>query len=188
MNGWGKEENRVDKPQHDGHLPQREPKEVSRRQFLTYTLGGASSFMFVGPTLPMIRFAVDPLLQKKEEGAYIKVTAVRNITNEPQEFHFEMKQVDGWYESMQTRTAWISKDRQGNIFALSPICKHLGCTVNWNSNSNYKNEYFCPCHAAHYTKEGKQLAVARAPLDEYKVKIEKGFVYLGDIIANQHVQ
>ncbi|SYX84568.1 ubiquinol-cytochrome c reductase iron-sulfur subunit [Paenibacillus alvei] len=178
----------MSKPQNNEHPPQKPRKEMSRRQFLTYTLGGASAFMFVGPTLPMVRFAVDPLLQKKSEGEYIKVAELSKISESPTEFTFEIKQVDGWYESTPTLTAWISKDKEGNIFALSPVCKHLGCTVDWNKNPAFKDQYFCPCHGAHYTKEGKQLAVARAPLDEYKVQVKDGFVYLGQIIANQHVQ
>lgn len=177
----------MSKSHNDEYPPQKPCQEMSRRQFLTYTLGGTSAFLFVGPILPMIRFAIDPLLQKKSEGQYVKVVEISKITNKPQEFSFEVKQTDGWYENTPTLTAWISKDKDGNIFALSPICKHLGCMVNWDKNENFKDQYFCPCHGAHYTKEGKQLAVARAPLDEYKVQIRNGFVYLGDIMRNQHV-
>lgn len=175
------------KPHNSEHSPQKLCQEMSRRQFLTYTLGGTSAFLFIGPILPMVRFAVDPLLQKKSEGSYIKVAELHRITDKPQEFNFEIKQTDGWYEGTSMLSAWISKDKDGHIFALSPICKHLGCTVSWNKNPDLKDKYFCPCHGAYYTKEGKQLAVARAPLDEYKVKIKNGFVYLGDIIRNQHV-
>ncbi|WP_042229421.1 ubiquinol-cytochrome c reductase iron-sulfur subunit [Paenibacillus popilliae] len=178
----------MSRPHNNEQKPHQPRKEMSRRQFLAYTLGGASAFMFVGPAIPMVRFAVDPLLQTKPEGNYIKVVEVSRITNEPQEFTFDVTQIDGWYESKPQWVAWISKDENGDIFALSPICKHLGCTVNWNSNPKYKDQYFCMCHGAHYTKEGKQLAVARAPLDEYIMKIENGFVYLGDKIPNQHVQ
>lgn len=173
--------------EHNPHGPTAR-KELSRRQFLSYTLGGASAFMIGGAALPMVRFAVDPLLQKKTDSDYVKVVEVSKLTAEPQEFNFEVLQVDGWYESKPTMTAWICKDEKG-ILALSPTCKHLGCTVSWNNNEKFKDQYFCPCHGAHYTKEGKQLAVARAPLDEYKVKVsEDGFVYLGSKQSNTRVQ
>ncbi|MGZ9584060.1 QcrA and Rieske domain-containing protein [Paenibacillus marinisediminis] len=162
-------------------------KEMSRRQFLSYTLGGASAFMVGGAALPMIRFAVDPLLVKKKEGNFIKVVEVSKLTDTPQEFKFDILQVDGWYESTVTLKAWIMKDDVG-VLALSPICKHLGCVVGWNNNAAYKDQYFCPCHGAHYTKDGKQLAVARAPLDEYTVRIDNGFVYLGDKKPNTRVK
>ena len=58
---------------------------------------------------------------------------------------------------------------EGNSFALSPICKHLGCTIGWNTEKN--DQYVCPCHGAHYTKDGKNLVVAPKPLDEYDLKL-----------------
>ncbi|WP_178022651.1 ubiquinol-cytochrome c reductase iron-sulfur subunit [uncultured Paenibacillus sp.] len=177
--------------QHDQQESSHKPpirKEMSRRQFLTYTLGGATAFMVGGVTLPMVRFAVDPILHKKGEGTFVKVVEVSKITSEPQEFSFELKQQDGWYLSTASLTAWIRKDESGNIYALSPICKHLGCTVGWNNDTSFPDEYHCPCHGAHYTKEGKQLAVASKPLDEYKVLIKDDWVYLGDIIPNTIVK
>lgn len=177
--------------QHDEHESSHKPpirKEMSRRQFLTYTLGGATAFMVGGVTLPMVRFAVDPILQKKGEGAFVKVAEISKITSEPQEFTFELQQQDGWYSSTASLTAWIRKDESGNIYALSPICKHLGCTIGWNTSKDYPDQYLCPCHGAHYTKDGKQLAVASKPLDEYKVMLKDDWVYLGEIIPNTIVK
>ncbi|AJS58059.1 QcrA and Rieske domain-containing protein [Paenibacillus sp. IHBB 10380] len=163
-------------------------KEMSRRQFLTYTLGGATAFMAAGAVLPMVRFAVDPILHKKTEGEFVKVAEVAKITDEPQEFSYELKQQDGWYADTATLVAWIRKDEKGNIYALSPICKHLGCTVGWNNNKTYPDEYHCPCHGARYTKLGKNLSVAPKPLDTYKIKIDKGWVYLGGVEPNTEVK
>ncbi|RKN72453.1 ubiquinol-cytochrome c reductase iron-sulfur subunit [Paenibacillus ginsengarvi] len=162
-------------------------REMSRRQFLSYALGGTTAFMAAGVTIPMIRFAVDPILQPTGAGDFVKVVEESKITNEPKSFKFQIHQVDGWYESDIELEAWIMKDEKGAVYALSPVCKHLGCTVNWNADTRYPNQFFCPCHEAHYTKEGKNLAVAPLPLDEYKIKIESGFVYLGKVQPNQHV-
>lgn len=161
---------------------------MTRRQFLAYTLGGTTAFMAGGVVLPMVRFAVDPLLQKQDKGAFVKVVEESKITNTPQEFTFPKHQVDGWYESDPTFSAYICKGDDGKIFALSPICQHLGCTIGWNNDKKFPNEYHCPCHGAHYTKDGKQLAVARRPLKEYQIKIENGFVYLGDLTDNTRVK
>ncbi|CAM3395540.1 ubiquinol-cytochrome c reductase iron-sulfur subunit [Marinicrinis lubricantis] len=177
--------------QKDLQHPQRKTarREMSRRQFLSYTLGGTGAFMVGVPILYNLRFAVDPLLQKKEGGEWHKVIEANKVTEEPQSIKFKVHVVDGWYESEQQMEAWIAKDANGNIFALSPVCKHLGCTVNWNGNPDYQNQYYCPCHGAHYTVDGKQLAVASAPLDEYTVRVdENGWVYLGDIKPNTRVK
>lgn len=154
-------------------------REMSRRQFLSYTLGGTGGFLAAGLLVPMVRFAVDPVLQPKSNADWVKVVEETKITDAPQSFKFQIHQVDAWYESDPELEAWIAKDKDGNIFALNPTCKHLGCTVSWTNN-----EYHCPCHGARYTKEGKTLAVAPLPLDEYTVKIEQGFVYVGQLHAN----
>lgn len=174
--------------EHDA--PQGEKKsrrEMTRRQFLSYTLGGAGAFMAAGTIAPMLRFAVDPILRPKSGGTFVKVVAADKVTEEPVEYRFSVRQVDGWYTSEPEMVAWVSRNAKGDIFALSPVCKHLGCAVNWNTNSQYPNQYFCPCHGAHYSKDGKHLAVAPAPLDEYQVDIQEGFVYLGPIKPNEQV-
>lgn len=142
--------------------------------------------MVGGAALPMIRFAVDPILQKKESGGFVRVIEESQVTNEPTEVKFKIHQVDGWYESEPTLSAWISKSDDGTIFALSPVCKHLGCMVAWGTEHG-RNEYYCPCHGALYTKDGEALKVAPRPLDQYEVRTENGWVYLGPIIPNSRV-
>jgi len=169
------------------HKETKQRREMSRRQFLSYTLGGATAFMAAGVVIPMLRFAVDPVLQAKGEGTYVRVVEESKVTEEPTEIRFQVHQVDGWYESDPQLVAWVARGEDGKIFALSPVCKHLGCTVNWNTNPQYPGQYFCPCHGAHYTKDGQQLAIATAPLDEYDVQIQEGYVYLGPIKPNERV-
>jgi len=162
-------------------------REMSRRQFLSYTLGGTGAFMAAGMLVPMLRFAVDPVLKPAGESAWVKVIEESKVTEQPQEIKFSVFQVDGWYESEPEFAAWIAKDAEGKIFALSPVCKHLGCMVGWNGDPRYQDQYYCPCHGAHYTKDGATLAVSPLPLDEYDVKIEEGFVYLGQVKPNSRV-
>lgn len=183
-------EKMTDERNHGANSSEEKPRkrEMSRRQFLTYTLGGTGAFMVGMPLASMLRFSVDPILQPKTKGDWVKVVEVDKVTEEPTSFSFQKHQVDGWVESDPEFSAWISKGKDGKIFALSPICKHLGCTINWNTDpANFPNEYICPCHDAHYTPDGKNLTVAPTPLDEYSVKIENGFVYLGPVKPNTRV-
>jgi menaquinol-cytochrome c reductase iron-sulfur subunit len=167
--------------------PKKEKKEVSRRQFLAYTLGGTGGFLAATMIVPMVRFAVDPLLQDKGDSEFVKVIALDQISEEPVSVPFKVLQKDGWVEEEVELTAWITKNPNGEVQALSPICKHLGCTVNWNIEKKYPNQYYCPCHGAHYEKNGKNLAIATAPLDEYVVKIQDNYVYLGNLGPNTKV-
>lgn len=154
---------------------------VSRRQFLNYTLTGVGGFMAAGMLMPMVRFAVDPVLQKGGAGDLKAVMDVKDITTEPQRKDFTVEQVDAWYTSEVTKTAWIYKDANDEIIALSPICKHLGCTVDWNTDPANPNMFFCPCHYGLYEKDGTNVpgTPPLAPLDRYEQKVKDGTLYLG---------
>jgi menaquinol-cytochrome c reductase iron-sulfur subunit len=154
---------------------------VTRRQFLSYTLTGVGGFMAAGMLMPMVRFAVDPVLKKEAGGEFIATPKkVSEITDEPTRVDFTFKQKDAWYESDVTNTAWVYKDGD-KIVALSPTCKHLGCTVNWNTDKAHPNQFFCPCHFGRYEKNGKNIpgTPPPQPLDLYPVKEKNGYLYLG---------
>lgn len=156
-------------------------KEVTRRQFLNYSLTGVGGFMAAGMLMPMVRFAIDPLLKDKAKQDFVPVMETSELTSEPVRKEFKIDQVDGWYESEVTQSAWIYKDENDKIVALSPVCKHLGCTVDWGSNPAYPDQFFCPCHAGRYTKDGANVpgTPPLAPLDVYNKKVENGKLYLG---------
>ena len=162
-------------------------KRVTRRQFLNYSLLGVGGFMAAGMLLPMARFAIDPLLQVKAEGEFI-ITSKKasEITAEPVRVDFTFEQVDAWYKADTTDSAWIYKEGD-DIIALSPKCKHLGCTVSWASNPDHLDEFFCACHSGRYEKSGKNVPKTppTAPLDMFEVGIsEDGYIMLGKKIKN----
>lgn len=110
----------------------------------------------------------------------VQVVSVDELTKEPQRFDFKINQVDAWYESEESRSAWVFKNGD-EIVALSPICKHLGCTVNWNSDPKNPNKFFCPCHYGLYEKDGTNVpgTPPLSPLDHYEQEVKDGFLYLG---------
>jgi menaquinol-cytochrome c reductase iron-sulfur subunit len=155
---------------------------VSRRQFLNYTLTGVGGFMAAGMLAPMVRFAIDPVLAAKSEGDFVATKQkVSEITSEPTRVDFTFNQVDAWYESDVTNTAWVYKNEKGEIVALSPVCKHLGCTVDWNGSKDDPNMFFCPCHYGLYEKDGTNVkgTPPSAPLDVYPFKEVDGYLHLG---------
>lgn len=155
---------------------------VTRRQFLNYTLTGVGGFMAAGLLMPMVRFAVDPVLKHDSAGDYILTDMkISDITTEPTRINYSFEQKDAWYTSEVTNTAWVFKNDKGEILALSPVCTHLGCTVDWNSNTSYPNEFFCPCHDGRYTKDGTNVAGTppTRPLDMYPYKEVDGYLALG---------
>ncbi len=66
------------------------------------------------------------------------------------------------------------KDR---LFALSPVCSHLGCLVNWHRS---KEKFLCPCHGGKYDIEGKVIGgPPPAPLTRLPLRVRKGKAYIG---------
>src|SRR5699024_3025900 len=111
--------------------------QVSRRQFLNYTLTGVGGFMAAGMLAPMLRMAVDPVLQPSAAGDLVNVgMSVDDLTDEPKRVDWKIDQVDAWYESEEEKSAWVYKDDNDDIIALSPICKHLGCFVSWEGSDD----------------------------------------------------
>ena len=63
------------------------------------------------------------------------------------------------------------------LMALSPVCSHLGCLVNWNS---HRREFLCPCHGGRYTMTGAVIGgPPPAPLTRLPFEIKDGKMYVG---------
>ncbi|MET3289489.1 ubiquinol-cytochrome c reductase iron-sulfur subunit [Brevibacillus fluminis] len=161
-------------------------REISRRTFLNYALMGTGGFLAAGMITPMIRFAIDPVLKHSAGGDRVAVGSPDEFGADPKRVEFKVHTKDGWYETETTMTAWVTKDEKGQILALSPVCKHLGCTVDWNTSPEHPNEYFCPCHMGRYSVKGEHIlnTPPLKSLDEYESEVKDGKLYLGKIIPN----
>ena len=163
---------------------------VSRRQFLNYTLTGVGGFMAAGMLMPMVRFAIDPVLQSKGAGDFVPTDQkVAELTETPVKVNFSFEQVDAWYKSDVTAMAWVYKEGD-KVVALSPVCKHLGCTVGWEGDKNHPDEFFCACHAGRYHKNGENIpgTPRLGPLDEFEVEEKDGLLLIGPVRPNTLVK
>ncbi|WP_414043037.1 ubiquinol-cytochrome c reductase iron-sulfur subunit [Macrococcus sp. EM39E] len=163
---------------------------VTRRQFLNYSLMGVGSFMAAGMVLPMGRFALDPVFKSGEAGDMITTSLkVSEITEEPTKVDFKYEQKDAWYTSEVTDFAWVFKEGE-NIVAMSPVCKHLGCTVTWNGDKSNPNQFFCPCHNGRYEKNGANVpgTPPLGPLDQYETGDKGGMLTIGKKHPNKLVK
>ena len=42
----------------------------------------------------------------------------------------------------------------GKIYAINPICTHLGCLLSWN---DIDKTWDCPCHGSRFSYDGKNI-------------------------------
>ncbi len=65
-----------------------------------------------------------------------------------------------------------------SVFALSAVCTHLGCIVNWEKDLK---ELVCPCHGAKFDLHGNvKGGPAPRPLKTAKAKIVKDKIIIGE--------
>jgi glycine/D-amino acid oxidase-like deaminating enzyme/nitrite reductase/ring-hydroxylating ferredoxin subunit len=48
----------------------------------------------------------------------------------------------------------VYRDEDGAVYAVSAVCRHLGCIVDWNSN---EKTWDCPCHGSRYDAYGRVI-------------------------------
>lgn len=163
---------------------------LSRRQFLTYALGGTGAFMAATIAAPLVTFAVDPLT-RSGKSSFVDVGMKESDvkTDFPTMVDFKVQRKDGWIEENASMRAWLIKDKSGQILAISPTCTHLGCQVAGTVDGNGKPKasedgqwwFHCPCHGGRYTIYGVNdpSKPPPRPLDVYDVKVENGNIFLG---------
>ncbi len=67
----------------------------------------------------------------------------------------------------------------GGFLAISSICPHLHCIVNWNE---VQKRFECPCHGAKFNEYGEVLeGPPPRPLDLYKLQIAAGNIVIDTV-------
>jgi cytochrome b6-f complex iron-sulfur subunit len=65
---------------------------------------------------------------------------------------------------------------EGGFLAISSVCTHLHCIVNWNAMAK---RFECPCHGAKFNEEGEVLeGPPPRPLDLHKLEVAAGNVVI----------
>lgn len=129
----------------------------TRRSFLGGLLGVGSVCVGVLLSVPLIRFALFPLLRRTTElkSSPLGTLSEFSALTEPVMRTIQIEQVDGWRKAISEKAVYVTKDTKGNLRILTSICPHLGCTVPWNKE---KSQFICPCHGAAFTSDGARIS------------------------------
>lgn len=185
---------------------------LTRRQFLTYVLGGTGAFMASTIVAPMVVSAFDPL-HRSGGGSFSKTTWKVSDFNDqlPQHVTFMQHQDDAWNSQDKPNDVYVIKYKK-KLMIMSHVCTHLGChvngseqngksvapsysdglskagTVSYDKNIGTKTWFFCPCHGSHYDKYGVNTPSSPAPrpLDLYTYRVASdGTIEVGQTFQRQ---
>jgi len=136
---------------------------MKRRKFLKSLLALLGSTTLVSFAYPLARFIAPPG----------KKTAVKRLSLQKNDIPAgEAKEI----VFNNTPAIIINRPGKGYI-ALSKVCTHLGCLVEFNKENG---NLTCPCHAGAFNFDGKVLSgPPQKPLAEFPLRVEGETIIIG---------
>lgn len=120
---------------------------------------------------------LEPLKNEQEMKNMIKQSMKSLITDKLKNVNEIIDNVtngDGKIVMIDDEKVGVYKDEEGNIYAVKPICTHLGCELSWN---NLNKTWDCPCHGSRFDYTGKILYGPSKKNLEKIFKIDNKFFY-----------
>lgn len=104
-------------------------------------------------------------------------------SNDVSSVKFETEIQDAWVTRKVNGTVFVTKDDNGNLLIMSPVCTHLGCNVNLTSESEKKTNpeltFYCPCHGGEYNQQGINIGgPPPRPLDIYQPIVQNDKLFI----------
>ena len=131
--------------------------EPARRRFMQLLLGGGLLASAVAFLYPVLRYLVPPAATDLGGDSVVAAKVGDLKANSGKIFRF------GSRPGLLLRTA------EGEYRAMSAVCTHLNCTVQYRSDVR---EVWCACHNGFYDLNGRNVAgPPPRPLDAYDVHI-----------------
>lgn len=150
--------------------------ETNRRSFLAGLLAAGSATVSVLLAIPLVRFALHPVLARTTEKSWSDVDNLDELQNlgAPLKKLIAIEQRDGWRKIVLEKPVYVSKDAHGQLIVLSAVCTHLGCTVPWVEQ---EKRFICPCHLGVFAPDGRLLGgPPPRDMDRLQTKIENGLL------------
>lgn len=116
------------------------PPPAQRRTFLWLMAAGLGGLLTAAAGWPLLRF----LSPSGGAGEGEKVVLKRA----------DVPMGSAHFFQFRGKPAVALQPRPGEYLALSAVCTHLGCVVQWQEG---KGEFLCPCHAGRFSVTGAVL-------------------------------
>jgi len=153
---------------------------MTRRGVLSVIVGAASALVVVAVAVPAAALLAFPARKRTvfggdeplDVGAVDKLpadgTPVRVTVTAP-------VRRDAWtqFTDVTLGGCWLMREGE-RVRALSTVCPHAGCAVDWDVQ---KSTFYCPCHDSRFAKDGtRQSGPSPRPMDSLDVTVDAGRV------------
>jgi len=134
-------------------------KPISRRRLMAYAWMGAAAIV-----MGELIFGTFAFLWPRRKGPKVETVFIAGKVTD-----FKVGEIIPFRKE---RTFILRTER--GFLAISAICTHLHCVVNWNE---MLKKFECPCHGAKFNLNGEVLeGPPPRPLDLYKLQLVAGNV------------
>ena len=134
-----------------------------RRKFLGICLVGATAAAAAAAAYPVLQYLAP---RSGAQGGDKLVFAAADIPEGEAKF-FEYA----------GSAAVLVRTKTGETVALSAVCTHLGCIVQWEKD---KQDFLCPCHGGIYSPDGAVVSgPPPKPLARIPVAVAEGKITVG---------
>jgi len=137
---------------------------MNRRSFLDWLTGLAGALVGASVLYPVMRYLVPPRIPEAATNRVMAAKESELPPNSAKVFPFG------------PTPAIVIHDKDGKWHALSAVCTHLGCTVQFEAKDNL---IWCACHNGYYDINGRNVSgPPPKPLEQYVVHVEGGDVFV----------
>jgi menaquinol-cytochrome c reductase iron-sulfur subunit len=173
-------------------MNQRLPQKITRRSFLSLSvklalgstgilLGSAGLFYYgsIQQHKQNQQVNMEPPGNIVNLGEFNRLTAFQGV----ERVDYEATINDAWVSKPTNGFVYVTKDDNGDLLVLSPLCTHLGCNILPASNEirpiKSKDAFYqCPCHGAEFDINGNCVFLGLRGLDTFKPTVVGGNVYI----------
>jgi len=154
-----------------------------RRKFLraaTRAIGGGVGLVVAGPALTLLADPATKMTVTTPTAPLdLGLAEQFRVGAEPRKVDVIAPVVkDAWLASRNVMlgAAWIQRTAPDKIVALSAVCPHLGCAVNWDPSAG---NFACSCHDSRFNAAGDKLSgPAERGMDELPLQVVDGRLQL----------
>ena len=134
-----------------------------RRKFLGVCLAGATAAAAVAVAYPVVRYLGPKSRQAGTEKLVLSAS--------------DVPEGEAKFIEYAGASAVLVKTKTGELIALSAVCTHLGCIVQWVKDQQH---FLCPCHGGLFATDGTVLAgPPPRPLAKIPLTLTEGKITIG---------